>query len=164
MQNIETFDLIVVGGGGSGLAAAAEAGSLGAKVLLIEKGEKLGGTTAWAAGAYTSSATPHQERAGVKDSPEQHFADLDLVNANANRADNLAQHGPIDIQQSALQAAAHLRNKFGELGMLVLFDQGDSSHRFNISLRHRQLWRIRGAAGGPSGMTARWHYAKVSMC
>jgi succinate dehydrogenase/fumarate reductase flavoprotein subunit len=90
MQGNETFDVIVVGGGGSGLAAAAEAAGLGAKVLLIEKGAKLGGTTGWSIGAYTSSATPHQERAGVKDTPEQHFADLDLINANAGRPDNLA--------------------------------------------------------------------------
>src|SRR5262245_19383548 len=62
MPNADIFDLIVVGGGGSGLAAAAEAASLGAKALLVEKGETLGGTTAWSVGAYTSSATPHQQR------------------------------------------------------------------------------------------------------
>ena len=89
MPNKEIFDLIVVGGGGSGLAAAAEGAALGAKVLLIEKAEKLGGTTGWSVGAYTSSATPHQARAGIQDSPEQHFADMDLVNGTANRPDNL---------------------------------------------------------------------------
>lgn len=86
----ETYDIVVVGGGGSGLAAAAEAASFGAKVLLIEKGEKLGGTTGWSVGSFTASATPHQMRAGVVDSPEQHYADMDLVNAAAKRADNLA--------------------------------------------------------------------------
>jgi succinate dehydrogenase/fumarate reductase flavoprotein subunit len=82
-------DLVVVGGGGSGLAAAVEAASAGAKVLLIEKDDKPGGATAWAVGAYTSSATPHQKAAGVEDSPDQHFADMDLVNAGAKRPDNL---------------------------------------------------------------------------
>ncbi|MGE3711257.1 MAG: FAD-dependent oxidoreductase [Hyphomicrobiaceae bacterium] len=84
-----TYDVIVVGGGGSGLAAAAEAASYGARVLLIEKGAELGGTTAWSVGAYTTSSTPHQKRAGVVDSPEQHYADMDAVNANAKRPDNL---------------------------------------------------------------------------
>ena len=90
MPEPAVYDVIVVGGGGSGLAAAAEAASLGAKALLIEKNEKLGGTTAWSVGAFTTSSTPHQVRAGVQDSPEQHFADMDKVNANAGRPDNLA--------------------------------------------------------------------------
>ncbi len=85
-----SFDIIVVGGGGSGLAAAAEAAALGAKVLLVEKGAALGGTTAWSVGAYTTSSTPHQKRAGVDDSPERHYADMDAVNANARRPDNMA--------------------------------------------------------------------------
>lgn len=83
-------DVIVVGGGGSGLAAAVEAASLGAKVLLVEKGPACGGATAWAVGAYTTSSSPHQKRAGVEDSVEQHYADMDLVNAGAKRPDNLA--------------------------------------------------------------------------
>jgi succinate dehydrogenase/fumarate reductase flavoprotein subunit len=89
MSNTQSYDVVVVGGGGSGLAAAAEAASGGAKVLLIEKNEELGGTTAWSVGAYTTSASPHQKRAGIEDSPEQHFADMDLVNRSAGRPDNL---------------------------------------------------------------------------
>ena len=83
------FDVIVVGAGGSGLACAAEAASRGAKVLVVEKAPKVGGTTSWAVGAFTSSATPHQKRAGVDDDPDRHFADMDLVNAAAERPDNL---------------------------------------------------------------------------
>ena len=83
------FDVIVVGAGGSGLACAAEAASRGAKVLVVEKAPEVGGTTSWAVGAYTSSATPQQKRAGVDDDPERHFADMELVNAAAKRPDNL---------------------------------------------------------------------------
>ena len=82
-------DVIVVGGGGAGLAAAVEAASLGAKVLVLEKAPACGGATSWAVGAYTTSSTPHQKRAGVEDSPEQHYADMDLVNAGAKRPDNM---------------------------------------------------------------------------
>jgi succinate dehydrogenase/fumarate reductase flavoprotein subunit len=97
-------DVIVVGGGGSGLAAAVEAASLGARVLLVEKAPQCGGATSWAVGAYTTSSTPHQKRAGVQDSPEQHYADMDLVNAGANRPDNLVlrrlmtHEGPATLQ------------------------------------------------------------------
>lgn len=43
-------DVIVIGSGGSGLAAAIEAASLGRKVILVEKNERLGGSTALSVG------------------------------------------------------------------------------------------------------------------
>ena len=48
MQN--ESDVIVVGGGGSGLIAALTAARLGRHVVLIEKERKLGGTTALSVG------------------------------------------------------------------------------------------------------------------
>ena len=44
MQSSE-FDIIVVGGGGSGLAAAVAGAQNGARVLVLEKTAELGGTT-----------------------------------------------------------------------------------------------------------------------
>lgn len=85
----EPFDLIVAGAGGSGLAAAIEAASAGAKVLVLEKASQVGGATARSVGTYSTSSTPHQKRAGIDDSPERHYADMDLVNANAKYPDNL---------------------------------------------------------------------------
>ncbi len=41
-KKIEQFDVIVIGGGSSGLMAAGRAGELGKKVLLLEKNPKLG--------------------------------------------------------------------------------------------------------------------------
>ena len=98
------FDVIVVGAGGSGLCCAAEAASRGANVLVVERAPKIGGTTSWAVGAYTSSATPHQKRAGVDDDPDRHYSDMDLVNAAGKRADNLGlrrlmTHGAPDTFQ-----------------------------------------------------------------
>jgi len=69
-------DVIVVGGGGSGLAAAIEAASVGRRVILLEKAPKLGGTTAWSIGSISATATPHQIARGIKDAPSGHFEDL----------------------------------------------------------------------------------------
>jgi fumarate reductase flavoprotein subunit len=72
----EVFDVVVVGGGGAGLAAAIEARAAGAGVVLLEKNEKLGGSTSWSIGSITATGTPHQLRRGITDSPADHWADM----------------------------------------------------------------------------------------
>ncbi len=74
--NEQTYDVIIVGGGGAGLAAAIEARKTGRAVLLVEKNPALGGSTAWSIGSITSSATPHQIEHGIKDCPADHYADM----------------------------------------------------------------------------------------
>ena len=74
--NEQNYDVVVVGGGGAGLAAAIEARKVGREVLLVEKNPALGGSTAWSIGSITSSATPHQIERGIKDCPADHFADM----------------------------------------------------------------------------------------
>jgi fumarate reductase flavoprotein subunit len=71
-------DVVVVGGGGSGLAAAIEARHAGARVVLLEKNEKLGGSTAWSIGSITATGTPHQLRRGIVDDPGHHYEDMAL--------------------------------------------------------------------------------------
>ncbi len=71
-------DVVVVGGGGSGLAAAVGAANKGARVILLEKNPECGGTTACSIGSISSTQTEYQRRAGIVDSPAEHYADMDL--------------------------------------------------------------------------------------
>jgi succinate dehydrogenase/fumarate reductase flavoprotein subunit len=93
-------DVVVVGGGGTGLAAAIEARGLGASVLLIEKNSKLGGSTAWSIGSITATGTPHQRRQGIEDSPQAHFEDMPKFAPDLAARDNeplrgiLCEHVP----------------------------------------------------------------------
>src|SRR5690606_38167625 len=70
------IDIIVVGGGGSGLAAAIEACEAGSRVLLLEKNAQLGGSTAWSIGSVTATQTPHQRAKGIVDNPQSHWEDM----------------------------------------------------------------------------------------
>lgn len=74
----EIFDVVVVGGGGSGLAAAIEARTLNRRVVLLEKNPRVGGTTALSVGSISATNTPLQLAAGIKDSPADHLADMPL--------------------------------------------------------------------------------------
>lgn len=69
-------DILVIGGGGAGLAAAIEAADQGAAVVLVEKNPELGGTTAWSIGSFTATCSPQQLARGIADSPDEHFADM----------------------------------------------------------------------------------------
>lgn len=68
---METVDLLVIGSGAAGLSAAITARKLGLDVLVVEKADVLGGTTAVSGGWAWIPCSPVAERAGVHDSVEQ---------------------------------------------------------------------------------------------
>ncbi len=70
------FDVVVVGAGGSGLAAAARCAELGLTVVVLERQPQPGGTTGIAVGSFTANRTEQQRRAGVSDSLEDHVEDV----------------------------------------------------------------------------------------
>lgn len=81
-------DVIVVGGGGSGLAAAITAAERGKRVILLEKGTQLGGSTRLSVGAYSAACTSVQRAKGVDDSFEQFTADMIGSNADLEEHEN----------------------------------------------------------------------------
>ena len=90
----EIFDAIVVGAGGSGLAAAYSAAEQGGRVLVLEKRPQPGGTTGIAVGSFSAAGTSLQQQAGINDNPEHHIEDvgkfapdeIEALNAAAMRA------------------------------------------------------------------------------
>jgi succinate dehydrogenase/fumarate reductase flavoprotein subunit len=66
------FDLVVIGAGGAGLSAALFAAMDGAKVLVVERTEYVGGTTAWSAGTTWVPGTHH----AAKVNPHDTLADV----------------------------------------------------------------------------------------
>ena len=86
MSNSVKVDVVVVGGGGSGLAAAVSAAERGVKVALIERRDALGGTTAMSVGSFAASGTRLQRRARVQDSLDDFVEDMARI--VPGRADN----------------------------------------------------------------------------
>jgi succinate dehydrogenase/fumarate reductase flavoprotein subunit len=88
----EVFDVVVIGGGGTGLAASIEARFYGRDVVLLEKNPRVGGTTAWSVGSISASNTPHQLDAGIRDSPLHHWEDMPRFASHDNR---FGEHGVV---------------------------------------------------------------------
>jgi succinate dehydrogenase/fumarate reductase flavoprotein subunit len=66
----ETFDLAVVGSGAAGLSAAVTAAHQGLKVVVLEKAEVIGGTSAWSGGWIWAPRNPLAVRAGIVENIE----------------------------------------------------------------------------------------------
>lgn len=67
----ETADVVVVGSGGAGVAAALSAQNHGATAIVLERSDKLGGTTACSAGGVWIPNNDHMHEVGSSDSREQ---------------------------------------------------------------------------------------------
>lgn len=82
-KDLET-EVLVVGGGLAGFAAALEAAQAGAQVLLLEKMAVTGGSSAMSGGCLAFAGTDLQAAAGVEDSAELLKRDLLEVGRHEN--------------------------------------------------------------------------------
>ena len=62
-----TYDLVVIGAGGAGLSTALFAALEGARVLVVERTEWVGGTTAWSAGTSWIPGSHHAAKVNPQD-------------------------------------------------------------------------------------------------
>lgn len=69
-------DVVVVGAGAAGLAAAIAAHETGASVAIIEKQDRLGGTSAISGGVVWIADNPWMQAAGIEDSADEALAYL----------------------------------------------------------------------------------------
>lgn len=73
------FDLVVIGSGAAGMAAALRAHDLGMKVVILEKSDKYGGSTAISGGVCWVANNPTMASEGISDSREEGLAYLRAI-------------------------------------------------------------------------------------
>lgn len=103
------FDVIVLGAGGAGMAAALFAAIEGMRVLVVEKTPWIGGTTALAAGALWIPNTLHAGGSG--DTPEKaaHYLRLAAPEGREDLQRRFLQLGPPAVQLLEAQTKVRLR-------------------------------------------------------
>jgi len=76
----ETWDVAVVGAGTAGMPTAILAATRGARVILIEAADRIGGALHLSSGSMAAAGGGRQKNLSIEDSPEQHLAEALRIN------------------------------------------------------------------------------------
>ncbi len=96
LQWDEEFDVVVVGSGAGGMSAAVAAAKEGLQVLLVEKTERIGGSTAVSGGAIWAPLNAQTDKVGHPDSRDKVWAYMRSTVGDA---------APASMQRAFLDAA-----------------------------------------------------------
>ncbi|WP_039056534.1 flavocytochrome c [Enterobacter sp. Bisph1] len=100
-REAKRYDVVVVGSGGAGLAAAIQAHDDGASVLIVEKMPTLGGNTIKASAGMNAAETRFQRVKGIEDSKALFYAETLKGGGNKNNPQLLqrfVEHAPQAIE------------------------------------------------------------------
>lgn len=104
-------DVLIIGAGASGLTAALAAHDSGAKVTIIEKGDKLGGTAAISGGIVWVPNNPAMNAAGIEDDRDaalSYFKSLDHGEMSDDTLEAFVDEGTQALAFLASKDAANL--------------------------------------------------------
>lgn len=87
MPERQRYDLVVVGAGTAGIPCALAAADAGARVLLVEKDDRVGGTLHTTGGHLSAAGTQRQAAMSIPDDPARHLADVRRISGGSARDD-----------------------------------------------------------------------------
>ena len=142
---VETVDVVVIGGGGAGLAAAVSAVENGAKsVILLEKGAALGGNTLRAGGAYNAVDAERQAAVPMEASQIKELQGILTVDETT-------------IPEEYRPTLATLK------GQIETYLAGDTTKLFDTVELHTYQTYLGGARTGLDGTTIYGNFDLVSL-
>jgi len=115
--------VVIVGAGASGLSAAIEAASAGAQVLVLEKNPHPGGSSRLSVGSINAAGSILQKRAGIVDTPDEHFEDMEHFVGPFGPKENRA------LRRLLVDHAADTLHWLMGLGMSFYGPTADPPHR-----------------------------------
>ncbi len=83
------YDVLVVGAGSAGIPCALAAAERGARVLVVDKADRIGGTLHVSGGHVTGAGTRRQRERDIVDHPDDHYADVMRIGRGRARPDLL---------------------------------------------------------------------------
>src|SRR5581483_4451970 len=94
-------------------------------VILLEKNPQTGGTTSWSVGSITATGTPHQKRAGIRDSADEHFEDLE------KHAGALAPRDNLNLRRILVDNTTEMLDWLMRLGVVFVGPMPEPPHRYS---------------------------------
>ncbi|MNJ37253.1 Urocanate reductase precursor [compost metagenome] len=107
-----TADVVVIGAGGAGMAAATTANQAGKTVIVIEKASKMGGNTILSGGAFNAVDDGSKTALANKDSIEKHYTQT--YEGGDKQGDPKLVHTLVDQAWSGVEWLKSLGMKFNE--------------------------------------------------
>jgi fumarate reductase flavoprotein subunit len=165
------FDVIVVGSGGSGLAAALTAAEAGRSVLVVESESRIGGSTRLSDATLMAAGTRCQRRDGIEDSADamyRYYATLNrwqlqtgLVRAFCEDSSGIVEwliglglaFGPVEFSGNEEVPRGHPTIGLGE-ALISTLERECRSHGVEFALGNR-VEELLFEAGRVGGVTAR---------
>ncbi|WP_341685430.1 FAD-dependent oxidoreductase [Limnohabitans sp.] len=149
--NESAYDLVVVGAGGAGMATALFAAMEGASVLLVERTEYVGGTTAWSAGTSWIPGSQHAAKVNPNDTQAETARYLD--NAVGERTSKVVRQAFLDNGRAAVdevEARSELKYRpypkhpdyISDLGGSTLSGRALEPMPFDARLLGRELFAL----------------------
>lgn len=128
----EAFDLIAVGSGIGGCAAAIAGAAAKLEVALVEKSPRLGGSTAWSQGILWVSDNHLARERNVEDSPAEARAYLDWLGAGRNEA---------EVSASFVDQAPRALRFFEQAGIPFFVAEGVPDHAYPLAAGSKRWGR-----------------------
>ncbi|WP_256840575.1 FAD-dependent oxidoreductase [Ornithinimicrobium faecis] len=123
-------DVVVLGGGGAGLATAARAAELGLSVTVLERADRIGGTTGQAVGSIAAAA------GGPPDSPDLHARDIIALSSEGTAGHDVLLHAYVRAAPATLAWLRSLGIEFLD----PVHDDGSSARRLYNALPHAAIY------------------------